>query len=149
MAHHGWQIVQTVLASILTILMLGAGPAAAQLPLPLPSEGPGARAPQLTLGMVEGTVMKVDPTAGAVEVSWGLFELSAKTLSVIPGTQIQVEGRPTNMTDIREGDKVKASYEVQEGRNVADSIELTPAPASRRIPTPQSLTAPPAAIMSE
>jgi len=128
--------VQTLLASALA-LTLGTTPAGAQLPGPPPRGEPGAPAPPLVMGMVEGAVRAVDPTSGTVEVSWGLFGLSGKTLAVMPHTRIEVEGRRTGVADIREGDKVRASYEVLEGQNVADSIDLTPAAESRPVATPQ------------
>lgn len=136
MAHPSEQITLTLVATLVTVtaLMFGAGPAMAQSPQPVPPGSPGASGPRTTLASVEGTVRKVDPAAGKVQVSSGLFGLFGTTLDVTSDTQIQVEGRQTSLADIREGDKVKASYEVREGQSIAKSIRVTPAPESRRAP---------------
>jgi Cu/Ag efflux protein CusF len=85
---------------------------------------------------VEGTVKKVDPGAQTVDISSGLFGMMGRRLEVNDRTTIQLDGRQATLADIREGTKVKASYEAQAGKNVATLIEVIPsdagsAPASR------------------
>lgn len=114
---------------------MAAGAAWAQMPQPTPGTGPrtgmdadrpAASAAPTTSGMVEGTVKKVDPLAGTLRVSSGLFGLFGKTLQIGPDTQVSVDGRDSNLAEIREGAKVKASYETRNGRTVATRIEAMP-----------------------
>jgi Domain of unknown function (DUF5666) len=74
---------------------------------------------------VEGTVSKVDPLARTIGVSSGLFGLLGATVQVADDTQIMVQGQLSKITDIQSGDKVRASYEVRDGKNLARSIEVT------------------------
>jgi hypothetical protein len=53
----------------------------------------------------------VDPATKSVQVSAGLLGLFGATLEVSDETKINVEGKNGSLTDIREGAKVKASYE--------------------------------------
>ena len=124
------------------------GPAAAQAQQPAPPYGtaPGT-APKPTSpsmspadkarpAQVEGTVKKVDPGGQTVDISSGLFGMMGRRLEVNDRTTIQLDGRQATLADIREGTKVKASYEAQAGKNVATVIEVIPsdagsAPASR------------------
>ncbi len=128
----------TALASILGILVLVVAPVLAQTPAPAPPGSPATRpvapaggaaaAPEKpTTKEVEGTVKKVDPTAKSVQVSSGLLGLFGATLEVTDDTKINVEGKDGSLSDIREGAKVKASYESREGKNVAKSIDVMPA----------------------
>jgi hypothetical protein len=93
--------------------------------------GTGMPAPGKATGMLEGSVKKVDPGAGTIQVSSGPLGLFGKTLDVNNETQIQLDGRPGSIADVREGTKVKASYESRDGRNVATRIELNPADESK------------------
>jgi Cu/Ag efflux protein CusF len=117
---------------------MAAGAAWAQIPQSTPGTGMNADRPAATAaptsGMVEGTVKKVDPMAGTLRVSSGLFGLFGKTLQIGPDTQVRVDGRDSNLAEIREGAKVKASYETRNGRTVATRIEAIPSaqPSSRR-----------------
>ena len=77
--------------------------------------------------MLEGSVKKVDPAAGMLQVSSGPLGMFGRTLEVNDGTDIQVEGRKGTLADLQEGAKVKASYEARDGRNVATRIEVVPA----------------------
>ena len=142
MTHQSAEVTRTIVGSVLAALILTAGQAAAQSPQPTPSPSPGVSTPTSRLGTLEGTVLKVDSMGGEVEVlsevSSGLFRLFGTALQVKPDTQIQVEGRQTSLTDIREGDKVKASYEVREGQSIARSIQITPIPEEPKTPTPRS-----------
>jgi hypothetical protein len=122
------------LVAIVLGLVIAAGPAMAQVKAPsaggtspaAPAERPAAVDKPAT-GMLEGSVKKVDPGANTVQVSSGLFGLLGKTLEVNSDTQIQMEGRQATLADIREGTKVKASYETREGKNFARRIEVLPA----------------------
>jgi colicin import membrane protein len=115
-----------------------AGPAMAQVQQPAPPYGtaPGT-APRPTSpsmspaekarpAQVEGTVKKVDPGAQTVDISSGLFGMMGRRLEVNDRTTIQLDGRQATLADIREGTKVKASYEAQDGKNVAMAIEVIP-----------------------
>jgi hypothetical protein len=73
---------------------------------------------------VTGTVANVDPAAKTVQVTSGFLGLFGKTLQVTDHTQIQVEGRPDSLMGIREGAKIRASYEPRTGKNYAKVIEV-------------------------
>ncbi|HSB82447.1 MAG TPA: DUF5666 domain-containing protein [Candidatus Methylomirabilis sp.] len=75
---------------------------------------------------IDGPVKAVDPAAKTVTVGWLLGMFGTK-LQVNDDTQIAVEGSKASLMDIREGDEVKASYETQNGRNIAKSIDVKPA----------------------
>jgi hypothetical protein len=119
----------TMLAVALTSMAAGAAPA--QVPPPAPTPVPSPNRPMTetarpVIGMVEGTVKKVDPAAGTLQISSGLFGLFGKTLQVGPDTQISVDGRDSNLAEVRAGSKVKASYETRNGLTVATRIEAMP-----------------------
>lgn len=118
------------LALVLSVIMVVAvaAPVMAQSQMPPPPRDMGpVGAPPRPLA-VEGTVSKVDPAAGTVAVSSGWFGLFGRTLQVTPETQIQIEGRQGTLQDLRQGAKVKASYEPRDGKNIATRIELGPDP---------------------
>jgi hypothetical protein len=77
--------------------------------------------------MLEGSVKKVDPAAGTLQVAAGPLGILGRTLEVDSNTQIQVEGREGTLADLQEGTKVKAAYETREGKSVATRIEVVPA----------------------
>jgi Cu/Ag efflux protein CusF len=109
------------------VVMIGAatGTVWAQTPTPRPSPGVERSAGEVaptTTGTVEGTVSMIDPTAGKMRVSSGLFGLFSKTLEVSPDTLISVDGRDSTLAGIREGAKVKASYVARDGRLIATEI---------------------------
>jgi hypothetical protein len=114
-------------------LLVAASPAPAQVTQPSPSApgGGGLTAPphagKSAAGIVEGSVKKVDPAAHTVQISTGLFGILGRTLGVTDSTQIQVEGRQGTLSDLREGNKVRAAYEARDGKNVATLIEIMPA----------------------
>jgi Cu/Ag efflux protein CusF len=119
----------TMVAAALTSMVAGA--AWAQVPPPAPTPAPAPDRPMSetarpVIGMVEGTVKKVDPAAGTLQISSGLFGLFGKTLQVGPDTQISIDGRDSNLAEVRQGTKVKASYETRNGRTVATRIEAMP-----------------------
>jgi len=116
-------------------LAIAAGPAMAQAQqTPPPSapaspSSPSSRTPaekpsEPKMGTLEGSVKKVDPAAGTVQVSSGPFGILGRTLEVTNDTQIQVQGRQGTLADLREGTKVKASYESRDGKNVAKQIDV-------------------------
>ncbi len=78
--------------------------------------------------LLDGPVKRVDPTSKAVEVGW-FFGLFSTRLAVNDDTHIAVEGEKGSLADIKEGDRVKASYEARDGQNIAKSIEVIPAGA--------------------
>jgi len=133
----------------LALVAIAASSALAQTPaVPPPSPGaaPAPGAPQApTPSEVEGTVSKVDPATRTVRVSSGFLGMFGRTLEVTGDTAIQVEGRQASLAEIREGAKVKAAYELRDGKNVATRIEVmaTPAPAdATRQPASRPTTAP-------
>ena len=86
-------------------------------------------------GMLEGSVKKIDPAAGTVQVTWGPANVFGKTLEVTPDTKIQIEGgRPGTLGDVQEGATVKASYESFEGKTVAKQIEVIVPEATKSLP---------------
>ncbi len=75
--------------------------------------------------IIDGPVQKVDPMAKTVQVGWFLGLMST-TLEVTETTRIRVAGTKASLTDLREGDRVKAAYEARDGKNVAKAITVTP-----------------------
>jgi len=138
----------TLAIAVALTVAVATGPAIAQQQqLPggsSPSERPGEKSPGGSekspgMGMLEGSVKNVDPGAGTVQVSSGPFGILGRTLEVNNDTQIQVEGRQGTLADLREGSKVKASYESRDGKNIATQIEVMPADQkeSSRTPLPK------------
>jgi hypothetical protein len=129
------------LAAVVTLsLAIAAGPVLAQTstqqPAPPRGSAPGTGmtpAERSTMEhkekSVEGPVAKVDPAAQTLKVSSGLFGLMGRTLEINDQTRIQVEGRQGTLADIREGAKVRASYEPRDGKNLATHIEVMPSSA--------------------
>ena len=114
-------------ASVALGLAIGALPAVAQTPK-APADSPAAvPAPGKATGMLEGSVKKVDPGAGTLQVTSGPLGMFGRTLEVNSDTQIQVEGRQGTLADLQEGAKIKASYDTREGKNIATRIEVMPA----------------------
>lgn len=119
----------TAAASIVALLALVVAPVLAQTTPPAPGS-PARPAPAPEKAMpektkeVEGTVKKVDPTTKSVQVSSGLLGIFGATLEVTDETKINVQGKDGSLADIREGAKVKASYESRDGKNLARSIDV-------------------------
>jgi hypothetical protein len=112
-----------ILSAIIVVLGTSAGPASLRAQESFPgstSAQPGAS--------LEGTVKKINPATGTVEVSIGKFGLWSKTLEVSYRTDIRAEGRKVSLEDLQEGERVKASYETRVGKSFATVIEVT-APA--------------------
>ena len=70
-----------------------------------------------------------------VGVSTGLFGLLGRTLQVDDGTQIRVQGQPATLTEIKEGARIKAFFEVRDGKNVARLIDVTAEKLESAIPS--------------
>jgi hypothetical protein len=87
----------------------------------------GSTSPRAEAFLV-GTVKKINPAAGTVEVSIGKFGLWTKTLEVSSATDIRIEGQKVSLEDLEEGERVRASYETRVGKSFASAIEVT-APA--------------------
>jgi len=117
------------------------GPRAQGAPPPMP-----ASPPQETV--MEGPVKAVDPLGKTVRVGW-LLGLLGTTLEVTEETRIAVEGATGSLQDIREGDEVKAAYEVRDGKNIAKTIEVTEAEPDRAAdaPPPKAPAPPSAPLM--
>lgn len=135
--------------SVLTVTILiaaGAAIAFAQMQQPVPSRPgvapPGSAPAEKMAREVEGTVKKVDPAAKTVDVSAGLLGMMGTKLEVTDDTKIQVDGKDATLADIREGTKVKASYESQQGKNVAKSIEVKPEEKKEPAASPSTRPAP-------
>jgi len=104
-------------------------PRAAQgTPPPMSASPPQAK-------VMDGPVKQVDPQGKTISVGW-LFGLLSTTLDVTEETRIAVEGATGSLQDIREGDRVKASYEARDGKNIAKAIEVTEAEPRRGAGTP-------------
>jgi hypothetical protein len=103
-----------------------------------PSTGPMATSPTLpgqpatgstsgpattpTLGgsrPVEGTLNNVDVSAHTLEIGSVKLETDANTI-------VLVDCKRSALTDLKEGSKVKAAYQVRDGRNIATTIEVQP-----------------------
>ncbi len=126
----------TISLSLLIISAVGVGVGLAQTQVPAGQPGPGVTMPEKTVGTVEGKVKKADPITRTVDVASGMLGIFGKTLEVNPDTQVQVDGRQGSLADIREGAKVKASYESQAGRNIASRIEVLQGQGSNKALTP-------------
>jgi Cu/Ag efflux protein CusF len=77
--------------------------------------------------ILEGSIKKVDPGAGTLQVITGPLGIMSRTLEVGADTQIEVDGRQGTLADLQEGTKVKAAYESRDGKDVATRIEVVPA----------------------
>jgi Cu/Ag efflux protein CusF len=95
-----------------------------------PSTSPSSPPSMPVQKAINGPVKAVDPMAKTVTVGW-LLGLFGTKLQVNDDTQIAIEGSKASLTDIREGDEVKASYESQGGKNIARSIDVKPAESAK------------------
>jgi Cu/Ag efflux protein CusF len=129
-----------IIACMLAVAFVGLGVAEMTLAQQQP---PAPRAePQPPVARdLEGTVKKVDPAENTVQVSSGVLGIFRTTLMVTGDTRIQVEGRDAALGEIQEGAQVKASYEVQDGKSIAKSIDVSGAPAASA-PAPGSAPSP-------
>lgn len=127
---------RNVAGSVLVGITLIAVPALAQMqqkgPSPVPPPVTVTPVEKTTTDQLEGAVKNVDPGANTLQVSYGPLGLFRRTLEVTDNTVIQVQGRQATLSDIREGEKVKASYERRETKNVATHVEVMPAPPTSK-----------------
>jgi hypothetical protein len=77
--------------------------------------------------ILEGSVKKVDPGAGTLEMSDSAPGAMSRTLAIVAETLIAVDGRPGTLADLQEGTKVKAAYVPRDGKDVVILIEVVPA----------------------
>ena len=68
---------------------------------------------------MEGTIRSVDPAGKQIMLSDGT------TLVCDDSTNITVEGKEGKLDDLKEGSKVKASYEEKDGKNMAATLEVS------------------------
>lgn len=123
-----------LLLLVAVMLTVGAGPGWLQAQMPASPAAPASPRP----AELEGTVKKVDATTSTVRVSSGLFGLFPRTLEVTGDTQLQIEGRQATLTEVPEGAKVKASYEVRNGKNIATRLEVMAPPPPKAPPAPKT-----------
>ncbi len=131
------RLVKPLIASAAILILMVAPVMAQTMPAQRPA-APGAPglepAPRIPSPpqekLIDGPVKKVDPASKTVQVGWflGLFRT---TLAVTEDTRIAVEGSKGTIADIREGARVKASYEFRDGKNFAKSIEVMPEERAR------------------
>ena len=112
----------------ITFAMGQTSPGSSGVP-PMPAESGSGRTPPAapslsTTKSIDGPVKDVDPAARTVSVGW-LFGLLWTTLDVNDDTHIVVDGTKGSLDMIHEGDEVKASYEVSDGKNFAKTIDVT------------------------
>lgn len=69
--------------------------------------------------VMAGTVSSVSSRSLSIASDTGV----ARTLQVVPETIITVEGRDGRIDDLKEGEQVRASFNEQDGRQVAVKIE--------------------------
>jgi Cu/Ag efflux protein CusF len=105
------------------VTLLTAGAVMAQFPQAHPAERSSVS--PAAINAVEGTVKKVDPAGGQVEIASGLLGAFGRTLEVTPETQVHVGGRQRSLSDVREGDRVRVSYEERDGLSFATAIRVT------------------------
>jgi Cu/Ag efflux protein CusF len=68
---------------------------------------------------MEGKIQSFDPAGKQMVLDDGT------TLTWDETTTISVEGKEGKLEDLKEGAKVKASYQEKDGKNVADKIEVS------------------------
>jgi hypothetical protein len=120
--------------SIALGLTLGTLPAAAQAPAtpadsPAAVPAPGNPMPERAAKaeILEGSVKKVDPGAGTLEMSDSAPGATSRTFAIVAETLIAVDGRPGTLADLQEGTKVKAAYVPRDGKDIVILIEVVPA----------------------
>lgn len=109
---------------ILSAILLAAGTVAGPARLPAQESLTGSTKAHAD-AFLEGTVKKINPMAGTVDVSIGKLGMWTKTLAVTDTTDIRSEGRKVSLEDLQEGERVRASYETLAGKSFASAIEVT------------------------
>lgn len=122
------------------ILALAAGYSATRALVAVPPT-PEAQAPRESRGfrfdVEDATVRRVDLQDSQVELASDLLGLFGARLQVTDRTEILLDGLQARLSDLPEGAKVRASYELHDGLKVARTI-------SAEKPEPEPV--PPAAI---
>jgi Cu/Ag efflux protein CusF len=67
---------------------------------------------------LEGMIQSID--SGSKEVALD----NGSKIALDDSTTITIEGKEGKLEDLKEGAKVKASYEEKDGKNVADKLEV-------------------------
>jgi hypothetical protein len=108
----------------------GAGAGAGE-PQAQPGAAPGEAAPAAQVREVEGEISSIDAQNQTLRVGGfaGLFgtplQVTDKTKFMAPG------GKAIDFNALKEGDRIRASYQMVQDQNVANEIELLqPAPAA-------------------
>ncbi len=78
------------------------------------------------LGEARGRVEAVEPVAGIIRVSSGFLGLLSVDLVVRPETLIVVGDKEGGFGDLREGQRVVATYEIRPGTLRATRVEVFP-----------------------
>ncbi|MGD0266579.1 MAG: DUF1344 domain-containing protein [Candidatus Methylomirabilota bacterium] len=68
---------------------------------------------------MEGTIQSIDTAGKEIVLSDGTM------LVCDDSTNIMVEGKEGKLDDLKEGAKVKASYEEKDGKNMAATLEVS------------------------
>ena len=68
---------------------------------------------------MEGTIQSIDTAGKEIVLSDGT------TLVCDDSTNIMVEGKEGKLDDLKEGAKVKASYEEKDGKNMAATLDVS------------------------
>jgi hypothetical protein len=71
-----------------------------------------------TAAEVEGKIEAVNPMTKEILLDNGL------TLATTDLTTITIEGKPSRFKAVKEGGKVKASYEEKDGKNMTNTLEI-------------------------
>jgi hypothetical protein len=69
-------------------------------------------------GQVEGRIEAVNPVSKEILLDTGV------ALATNELTTIVVDGQPSGFQSVKEGAKVRASYEEKDGKNVATALEI-------------------------
>jgi hypothetical protein len=76
------------------------------------------------VGVIEGTVKRLDQPAGIIDVASGVFGLGSVRLAVGPETTVTVGDRQGGLANAERGRFVRVTYEVQSARLVAWRIDV-------------------------
>jgi hypothetical protein len=91
-----------------------------------PNDGQApAGAPQDHIKELRGTVQAVDRETKALRVTHDAGNVPDTMLLMADDTEVQRQGRPGSLADIQPGTRIRASYQIRYGLNLARSIEIT------------------------
>lgn len=71
--------------------------------------------------MLSGRVLDVTPESVSIDTRDG----QTKTLEIVPQTVVTLDGQSATPADIQQGQEVRASYNTQDGRDVAVTISAS------------------------